>query len=614
MSQVALALSIQSTDTDLLDAIGEFLSAEPQTVILDNCEHVTEAAAVLVNRILELAPTTTIVATSRHRLNVVGESVLRIEPLPADWPTGAAVGPAAELFLARAQLAAPGVELDPSEVDHICKALDGLPLALELAASRLGAFELGEIISRLDQRLDFASQVPGEQRHRSLRAALGWSYEVLATDERRLFTVMATFPGGVSLACTEWLSDQLGLPDALGPLTRLVDLSLVTRTSVATGSWYDQLESMRTFALERLAESEDAELGSSLAVDWALRIAAEMSSELAGPKEIEWNSTIRDEFANIREARRLLRAAGDDHRLVELLVMLTEWGRARDVSELWDWADGFVVATDRLPPYQRARSLTVAAEGALRRGHLAQARGLAEQALAVAEDDGWVEVHATSVLATAVAFEGDTAAGIDLWRRRVEIDGYIPDRSNIAIALAMTGQLDEALRTVDLALAEATDADWGTAIAHGQYATGEVLARQDNADAITWLSTAVETAASVGASFVEGIAGVTLARLKAEAGDAPGAAAQHRDLIAFWLRANAWTPLWLTLLSSAALLEPTDPDLAAAIAAGAAADPDAPRIDAVDSEGTDGLADGTVNLVDRPELARRTIAALALLE
>ena len=224
-------------------ALQERLRRTEAVLILDNCEHVVDAAAALVERLLDAAPTLRVLCTSQVPLELAEEAVFELAPLTLE--------DAVELFALRS--ARPG---DPEQVRELCRSLDGLPLAIELAAARTRTLSVEEIARRLDDRFtvlsDPASRKP--ERRRALRATIGWSYDLLFPDDQRGLWALATFPGGASLAAAESVLGALDVPSeaAIDVVSRLASRSLVI---VDEPPRYRLLESIRAFALEALAEA-----------------------------------------------------------------------------------------------------------------------------------------------------------------------------------------------------------------------------------------------------------------------------------------------------------------------------------------------------------------------
>jgi predicted ATPase len=231
-------------------------------LVLDNCEHLLDACASLAARLLSTCPSLRVLATSREPLGVRGERIYRVEPLPLPDGDGDR-GDAVRLFLERA--AATGWQPDTSEqtlstIAAICRELDGLPLALELAAARTQVLSVDEIAARLDDRFRFLRSWRGshEPRHETLGATMAWSYDLLTEDERTLLARLSVFAGGFTLATAAIVCLDEDKDATLELLSRLVQASLVLVDSTGSESRYHMLETVRRYAAERLEQSGEA--------------------------------------------------------------------------------------------------------------------------------------------------------------------------------------------------------------------------------------------------------------------------------------------------------------------------------------------------------------------
>ncbi|WP_165781546.1 AfsR/SARP family transcriptional regulator [Streptosporangium minutum] len=241
------------------------LAGKRLLIVLDNCEHVVEAAAALADRVLASCPGVRVLVTSREPLGITGEMSLPVPPLglpPGDGDPGDALGyPAVRLFAERAASVRPGyrAEDEAAAVVRICRELDGMPLAIELAAARLRSLSAEQIAHRLDDR--FRLLTGGSRtalpRHQTLRAVVGWSWDLLDEQERVLARRLSVFAGGAALDCAEEICSGHGLDrtEVLDVLARLVDKSLVVAQSHGAAVRYRMLETIRAYAAERLAES-----------------------------------------------------------------------------------------------------------------------------------------------------------------------------------------------------------------------------------------------------------------------------------------------------------------------------------------------------------------------
>jgi predicted ATPase/DNA-binding SARP family transcriptional activator len=246
--------------------LAALLASRTMLLILDNCEHLVDAAARLADRLLAECPGVRVLATSREPLGITGETLLTVPPLalpPPDDPDARGY-PAVRLFLDRAAGVRPGHRIeDLSAVARICRALDGLPLAIELAAARLRSLSAEQIADRLGDR--FRLLTGGSRtampRHQTLRAVVEWSWELLDERELRLARRLAVFTGGATLEAVERVCAGEGLPehDVLDVLARLVDKSLVVMEERDGVPRYRMLETIRAYAAERLAEAGEEE-------------------------------------------------------------------------------------------------------------------------------------------------------------------------------------------------------------------------------------------------------------------------------------------------------------------------------------------------------------------
>ena len=263
----------------LRDTLAESLANRNLLIVLDNCEHVIVGAANLASELLAAAPTVRILATSRERLNVRGEHVVALAPLQVPDVLGlAAESDAVQLFLARARSVLPTFSPSGSAlslVADVCRRLDGLPLALELAAARLRTVSLDQLAARLDDRFRLlaTSDRNAPDRQRTLSAVVDWSYDLLESSEQTVFTRLSAFPDSFSLDAAEMVSagDGIELVDVLDILSRLVDKSLVSTVETQQGAMrYRMLETLRQYGQSRLGPDEVHSTQMSL-LRWAIR-------------------------------------------------------------------------------------------------------------------------------------------------------------------------------------------------------------------------------------------------------------------------------------------------------------------------------------------------------
>jgi predicted ATPase len=388
---VAATLNVRALPGDaVVDAIAAFLAARPFLLVLDNCEHVLGAAAALAETLLRSAPDLTVVATSREPLRVPGEVVFRVASLGIPDPERELAPDellryeAVRLFAERAAAAAPGFAVDKTnaaDIARICFRLDGLPLALELAAGRLGALGAGSIAERLDDRFSLlrAGSRSAPTRQQTLAATLEWSHDLLDPDERALFRRLAVFAGGFELAAVEAVcaangTDAVQMADLLA---RLVEKSLVSAEGGGRERRYRLLETIRMYAREQLRAAGEEETLATRHAAWALAFA-----------ERERGSTRCDpEAANLRAAfDTLLRTAPRD--ALRLAVAIWPfWLRRIDLAEAERRFDAALAAVPERTAL-RAEALLAAAALDLRGGALTGGVAHARESLDVAAEIG----------------------------------------------------------------------------------------------------------------------------------------------------------------------------------------------------------------------------------
>ena len=281
---VAAALDVRALPgQDVVDALVDFLATRTLLLVLDNCEHLLGASAALADAILRSAPGLTVLATSREALRIPGEVVFRVPSLDIPDPEQPLAPSellgfeAARLFVERATAVAPGFVLDEqnaADVVRICFRLDGLPLALELAAGRLGALSPAAIAERLDDRFRLlrSGNRAAPTRQQTLAATLQWSHDLLEPDERMLFRRLAVFAGGFELAAVETVctGDGVDVTGSADVLARLVEKSLVAADEGGRERRYHLLETVRLYASERLDEAGETAAIAQRHASWAL--------------------------------------------------------------------------------------------------------------------------------------------------------------------------------------------------------------------------------------------------------------------------------------------------------------------------------------------------------
>jgi predicted ATPase len=426
--------------TDLAGTLAEALRAKRMLLLLDNCEHVAPAAAELAAGLLRAAPGLRVLATSQRRLAVTGELLWTVPPL--------AEPSAVELFTARAAAGAPGFTLDADNADAvaaICRRLDGIPLALELAATRVRAWGVHEVLARLDDRFRVLTAGPSDTpaRQRTLRAMLDWSWELLTEAERTVLRRLSVHVDGWTLSAAEAVSGGGGL-DVPDLLARLVDRSLVA-APIADPPRYRLLESVAEYASAKLREAGEVAEVERRHRDHYARLAATADPHLRGPRQRQWLRRLDAEAANLRAAIDHAARDGEALPLVESLAWywvlrgrLGEGRRALTAALAADRPDGIAgtvrvwhsafnllmgAASGLVPPpetrptgaeaaAQRARAEWFLGFTGLGMGELSVGHDLVAGALAVFEDQGdrWGTAAAHGTLARYALARSDLDA------------------------------------------------------------------------------------------------------------------------------------------------------------------------------------------------------------
>ena len=331
------------------ERIVRHLAGRSILVVVDNCEHVIDEAATLAHTLLEAVPGLRLVATSREPLGVPGEFLIPI--------AGLVPSVAAELFVERARAVLPAFQPDQAAeelIEGICRRLDGLPLAIELAAARLRALPLATLADRLDDR--FALLTRGARtarpRQQTLRAVVDWSYDLLFDDERRMFRRLSVFVGGCELDAVEAVcaDDQMPGTDALDAISALVDKSLVTGPT-ADQTRFSQLQTLWQYGRDRLDESDEADTVRARHATYYRLLAEDANEVLRGPAAPAWYARLTSELANLKAALDWYVATGNtDAALSMASGMAWLWFIKGDFAEGARWlASALAVRGKRRP-------------------------------------------------------------------------------------------------------------------------------------------------------------------------------------------------------------------------------------------------------------------------
>jgi predicted ATPase/class 3 adenylate cyclase len=405
------------------DSIVDYLGTKRLLLVLDNCEHLMRPVRSFAETILRACPSVRMLATSREALGIAGEQSWPLRSL--DVPTSQALdavtsSEAAALFADRARAAQPTFAIDGTNagaVADICERLDGIPLAIELAAARVVAMSPADVASHLDERFRLLTGGRGSsvERHQTLRAAVDWSYSLLEESERIVFVRLAVFAGTFDARAAQAVVSGDGIEewDVLDALTSLVTKSMVATEPGPEGTMrYQLLETMRQYAQERLAETADIEAWRRRHAEHYATRAEEIVDGIRGVDELRWRQHLDAELDNIRTAVNWgLEAPGDADaqlalRIVAALSFETSFNRMIGVGE---WATRALERADSSSPARRADIYGSASYRMLLLGEHAEAARLAHIAVDRASTQtagrpGWP----TSRLRTARLRSGDT--------------------------------------------------------------------------------------------------------------------------------------------------------------------------------------------------------------
>ncbi len=569
---LAAALGLTGVQGDPLAASFAVLAERPATLLIDNCEHVLDAVRRLVDTLLVDCPQLTVLATSREPLGLPAEYVSRLAPLSLPGTVDVARAPSVALFLQRAARARPDAAVTPEQlpaVAEVVRRLDGMPLAIELAAGRLSTFTVDELRERLDRALDLfgrrraPASPDSDQRHATLRATIEWSYALLTEDEQRLFRTLSVFVDGFDLDTVEHISADLGLAgDPVNALARLVDASMIVADVSGRRTRYRMLHLLRAFGEDRLGAAGEVDAAVERLLRWAVEIVASLEADLLTDREPDADARLRLELANLRYAWQRARATGALETAAAMISALHDAVTYRDLLEVRDWAEELADDPFLHTSPRAGTVLGTAGEAAYHRGDYARAAGLARRGLELAADDAARWRCLATLCVVDLALE-DYDACVTHALAAAELGPRVREEYGIAaLAFAYRGRLAEARELNARGLAGAR---WPTMRSWAAYVSGEIdnFAGAPERAEEHYLR-AIELARDCGATFLVGIASLGLLTVRAAAGRVEEALAGFREVIEYFARNNDWTHQWVVLRNLAQLLERGgEPDQAA---------------------------------------------------
>jgi predicted ATPase/DNA-binding SARP family transcriptional activator len=520
-------------------------------LVLDNCEHVIDPCADLVGSLLAMCPTVAVLATSREPLRLAGERVHNVASLDA-------ASDARDLFVDRAHSADDTFEVDdPSTVEDLCRRLDGIPLAIELAAAHVRSMSVAELLDRLDDRFELlrSRQRGGIARHQTMHSAVEWSYLLLSPDERTLFERLSVFSGTFDREAATAVcgTTPLVLADVGDLLDTLVDCSMVTVSRNGSATRYRLLETMRQFGAERLAACGRAVPASDRHLAHYVEVARRAGRQVTGRAYSTGAATFEVEWDNLRAA--LQRAIDlDDAATATTLLEATFWfAQGQQRHELGDWA-GRVVGLGGAG----AGAHGVAAKFAAIGGDYERALELARAGIARATPTEVFGLRlCREVVGRALWFSGRVDEGwaeLQTWAALFEPDDESFEAAHATLALVGFAQLCDPSSIADR-------------VARGRRMAGPL--NNPHLELIGWLTTAwveaeagrfeaaltadwraIEIATQVGELFIQGFARLSIGQFRIATAD-PGAGSALRDALVHLYGTRNWMLMWGALQTTA---------------------------------------------------------------
>lgn len=463
---IATTFGLDHSRKEPIQLLTEHLRDAGLLLVLDNCEHIVQACAALVTKLLSTAPEARFLLTSRHALGISAEHLFAVPPLPIpDRPHSPSVDAVAlcdsvKLLVNRAAAVSPEFAVTPENVvaiSAICARLDGIPLAIELAAARLRSLSPDQLLERLEGSFHLLSG--GDRtvmpRHRTLDALIEWSYSLCSEDERYLWERLAVFIGGFDLDAAEHVCAADGLPatSVVDIVDRLVAQSILIPEAHGRRMRFRMLEPIRQYGYDRLAASGEEELLRRRHRDYYNELGQRCVAEWFGPDQDAWLATLRAEHANIRSALEFCakNPAEVQAGLSLAAAMKAHW-HAGFLREGRHWLD-HLLRLDKALTEARAHALLCKAWIALLQGDMPAAttaldecRGFTEQ-----HHDVYLAAYVAQVEGTAAYLRGDLSAAVKLCEEAIagheqvdDLAGVINTSFQLALALTFLGHGDQA--------------------------------------------------------------------------------------------------------------------------------------------------------------------------
>ncbi len=559
---VATALGIAPQgEARLLDVVGETLAGRRLLLLVDNCEHVLDAAREAITTLLASSRLITVLTTSHESLRVAGEQRVTVPPLPLD---GGAASPAVALFTERARAVRPNFALDDDAataevVAEICVALDGLPLGIELAAARMAGMSAADVRDRLGDRFRLLEgELDAPRRQRTLPDLVRWSYELLDDDQGGVLRRAAVFTGGFDLTTYAAVYEVDDDVELLRALDRLVRRSLVVADHARGRVRYRMLETIRQFGADELAAAGELETCRDRHARSFAREAATRWEHWNGPgwrAAVDW---VDDELANLRSAYHW--SAGRDVEVAtDIAAHAALIGTSGQLFEPVGWAESLLAAA-AAADVPRLPRLYTAAGYACFVGRPTDGADRAHRATELERQPGYDPCEpglALFVEALANVYSGNLDRYVELTASAAELPGAARAFAQPAYVdgLQAAGRTDEAVARLDGAVAAAREVENPFWIAYALWIAGLTLANTDSSRALSAWDEGVELVQQQGVRFFEGFLARDAARLHTAHGDLATALARFATAIDTFRRAGNVAQLAITLASMPTLFD-----------------------------------------------------------
>jgi non-specific serine/threonine protein kinase len=445
---VASTLGVrEQADRPIIETLRDALRPRALLLILDNCEHLLTESAHLCEALLQFCPGVRILATSREPLGAMGEMIWNVLPLALPdsddaLPDELTQVESVQLFVEKATALIPEFTLSRENapfVAQICRHLDGLPLAIELAAARCRTLSVRELAVRLGERFELLTQGrrTAPPRHQTLQATLDWSYSLLDADERSVFQRLAVFAGGWTLAGAEAVCDSVSRSHILDVISLLVDKSLVVKQERNRDVRYSMLETVRQYAWERLQEAGQAELVRNRHLAFFLELAERAAPRLVSSEELAWLMRLEQDLDNLRAAL-AWSIESDVVSGIRLVAALEPfWSYVGSLAEAGEWVDRLIAASADTAPAVRARGLLIAGALSGLRGKGARAATLLDESLSLyqhIEDEQGI-AWALQERGVVAHHQGDRMQAVELLAESLKLIRQVGDKFGIGQCL-----------------------------------------------------------------------------------------------------------------------------------------------------------------------------------